>query len=66
MFPVDAQSTGRKLDQKYVESPARWEPMYEITQIKGDGEAHAFLSPDDAFADCETGDAGRRCQKAPA
>jgi len=58
MFPVDAQYTGRKLDKKYVESRARWEPMYELTQIKGDGEAHPFLSPDDAFADYETWDAG--------
>jgi hypothetical protein len=58
MFPVDAQYTGRKLDRGYVESRARWEPMYEITQIKGDGEAHPFLSPDDAFADYETWDAG--------
>ncbi len=58
MFPVDKQYTGRKLDRKYVESRARWEPMYEITQIKGDGEAHSFLSPDDAFADYETWDAG--------
>ncbi len=58
MFPVDAQYTGRKLDEHYVESRARWEPMYEITQIKGDGEAHPFLSPDDAFADYETWDAG--------
>jgi hypothetical protein len=30
----------------------------QITQIKGDGEAHPLLSPDDAFADYETGDAG--------
>ena len=58
MFPVDAQYTGRKLDKTCVESRARWEPMYEITQIKGDGEAHAFLSPDDAFADYETWDLG--------
>jgi hypothetical protein len=58
MFPVDKQYTGRKLDRKYVELRARWEPMYEITQIKGDGEAHPFLSPDDAFADYETWDAG--------
>ena len=58
MFPVDKQYTGRKLDRKYVESRARWEPMYEITQIKGDGEAHPLLSPDDAFADYETWDAG--------
>jgi len=58
MFPVDKQYTGRKLDANYVEKRARWEPMYEITQIKGDGEAHPFLSPDDAFADYETWDAG--------
>jgi hypothetical protein len=58
MFPVDAQYTGRKLDAFYVEQRAKWEPMYEITQIKGDGEAHPLLSPDDAFADYETWDAG--------
>jgi len=58
MFPVDAQFTGRKIDKTYVEKRARWEPMYEITQIKGDGEAHPFLSPDDAFADYETWDSG--------
>ena len=58
MFPVDAQYTGRKLDTFYIEQRARWEPMYEITQIKGDGEAHPFLSPDDAFADYETWDVG--------
>ena len=58
MFPVDAQYTGRKLDAEYVGKRARWEPMYEITQIKGDGEAHPLLSPDDAFADYETWDVG--------
>jgi hypothetical protein len=58
MFPVDAQYTGRKIDQNYVEKRARWEPMYEVTQIKGDGETHPLLSPDDAFADYETWDAG--------
>ena len=58
MFPVDAQYTGRKLDKRYVERRARREPLYEATQIKGDGEAHPFLSPDDEFADYETWDAG--------
>jgi hypothetical protein len=58
MFPVDAQYTGRKIDANYVRLRAKWEPMYEITQIKGDGEAHPFLSPDDAFADYETWDVG--------
>ena len=58
MFPVDKQYTGRKIDKNYVESRARWEPMYEITQIKGDGEAHPLLSPNDEFADYETWDDG--------
>jgi hypothetical protein len=58
MFPVDAQYTGRKLDAAYVEARAKWEPMYEVTQIKGDGETHPFLSPNDEFADYETWDAG--------
>ncbi len=58
MFPVDAQYTGKKIDAEYVRLRAKWEPMYEITQIKGDGEAHPFLSPDDAFADYETWDVG--------
>jgi hypothetical protein len=58
MFPLDAQYTGRKLDEAYVTQRARWERMYEVTQIKGDGEAHPLLSPDDTFADYETWDAG--------
>jgi len=58
MFPVDAQYTGRNIDATYVEKRARWEPMYEATQIKGDGEAHPFLSPNDEFADYETWDVG--------
>jgi hypothetical protein len=58
MFPVEAQYTGRKLDGKYVQDRIRWEPLYEITQIKGDGEAHPFLSPTDEFANYETWDFG--------
>jgi len=42
------------LTDAYVKNRARWEPIYEVTQIKGDGEAHPLLSPDDAFADFET------------
>ena len=58
VFPVDAQYTGKAIDQNYVELRAKWEPMYEVTQIKGDGETHPLLSPDDAFADYETWDVG--------
>ena len=58
MFPVDKTYHGNKVDQNYVEQRARWEPLYEMTQMKGDGEAHPFLSPNDEFADYETWDKG--------
>lgn len=58
MFPMDAQYTGRAIDKFYVEQRAKWERMYEVTQIKGDGETHPFLSPDDEFADYGTWDVG--------
>jgi hypothetical protein len=54
MFPVVDSFSGRKINKKYAQTRARWEPLYEVTQIKGDGEAHPFLSPDDKFADYET------------
>ena len=46
------------IDAAYAERRMRWEPLYEVTQIKGDGEAHPMLSPDDAFADYGTWDVG--------
>jgi hypothetical protein len=58
MFPTEQQFTGRAVDDQYVRLRARWEPLYEITQIKGDGEAHPRLSPDDEFADYENWDVG--------
>jgi hypothetical protein len=58
MFPLEAQYDGKKLDETYVTERAKWEPAYEITQIKGDGETHPFLSPDDEFADYENWDVG--------
>ena len=49
---------GKPIDREYAERRARWEPLYEVTQIKGDGEAHPFLSPNDEFADYGTWDMG--------
>ena len=48
----------KPLDAAYAERRMKWEPIYEVTQIKGDGEAHPLLSPNDEFADFETWDNG--------
>ena len=64
MFP-ESEAFGRALDEDYVETRARWEPLYEVTQIKGDGEAHPFLSPNDEFADYGTWDIGNLNLSAP-
>ena len=58
MFPIVDSFTGRALDRAYCEERIKREPLYEITQIKGDGETHPFLSPTDEFADYETWDQG--------
>ena len=50
--------SGEKLNKAYAESRMRWEPLIEVTQAKGDGETHPFLSTDDEFADFETWDFG--------
>lgn len=58
MFPTEGTYAGGTVDAEYVEKRAKWEPHYEITQIKGDGEAHPVLSPEDEFADYENWDVG--------
>ncbi len=52
----DVTFTKKPLDRDYAERRQKWEPLYEITQMKGDGEAHPKLSPNDEFADFETWD----------
>jgi hypothetical protein len=49
---------GKKIDREYAELRMRFEQIYEVTQMKGDGEAHPFMSPDDEFADYENWDVG--------
>lgn len=57
MFDTETYSGG-PLTEEYAKRRSKYEPLYEVTQQKGDGEAHPFLSPDDSFADFETVDAG--------
>jgi len=47
---------GKPMTRDYAERRARWEPLMEATQEKGDGESHPALSPDDEFADFENWD----------
>jgi hypothetical protein len=59
MFPVETNpATGKPLTDAYAETRAKWEPLYEVTQIKGDGETHPYLSPNDEFADYEPWEKG--------
>jgi hypothetical protein len=58
MFPIIESFTGKPIDREYAETRAQRERIYEVTQIKGDGEAHPFLSPNDEFANYERWDKG--------
>ena len=53
MFPL-VDSDGRGVNPEYAKLRMRWEPVVEMTQIKGDSETHPRLSPNDEFADYET------------
>jgi len=48
--------SGGPLDASYAQRRSQWEPIAEVTQIKGDSETHPILSPDDEFADFERWD----------
>jgi len=58
MMFADVTLDGRPYDADYLQRRSRWEPLYEVTQTKGDSETHPLLSPEDEFADYETWDVG--------
>ncbi len=58
MFDDVTFTTKKPLSSDYAERRSQWEPLYEVTQMKGDSEAHPLLSPDDEFADFSTWDKG--------
>jgi hypothetical protein len=53
MFDDVTLTSKKPLDRDYAERRRRWEPLYEVTQMKGDGETHPLLSTRDEFADFE-------------
>jgi hypothetical protein len=58
MFDDVTLTSKKPIDRDYAKRRMMWEPLYEMTQIKGDGEAHPALSPNDEFADFYTWDTG--------
>ena len=58
MFPLVDSFSGQPVDKGYATESSRWERLYEVTQTKGTGEAHPYLSPNDEFADFELWDKG--------
>jgi hypothetical protein len=57
--------SGKRINRAYAEARIRWEPIIEVTQIKGDGETHPLLSTEDEFADYENWDVTNLAGSAP-
>ena len=53
---AEKTAAGKTMTLEYAKERIRWEPIIEVTQMKGDGETHPLLSPEDEFADYETWD----------
>ena len=58
MFDDVTLTAKKPLDRDYAQRRTKWEPLYEVTQGKGTGEAHPQLSPTDEFANFELWDRG--------
>lgn len=55
MFP-DVDSYGDALDADYAATRAKWEPLIEMMQVKGNSEVHRSFWTADEFADFENAD----------
>ncbi len=49
----DTSLRGDPIDVDYAQRRIKWEPIVEVTQIKGDSETRSDFSPHDEFADFE-------------
>ena len=49
---------GSPMTRAYAEARQKWEPVFELTQIKGQSESHPSLSPNDEFASWDLWDRG--------
>ncbi len=54
----EQQFDGSPMTAEWAQMRANYEPLYELTQIKGQSESHPSLSPNDEFADWDLWDRG--------
>jgi hypothetical protein len=54
----EQQFDGSPMTKEWATTRAHYEPLYELTQIKGQSESHPLLSPDDEFASWDLRDRG--------
>ena len=52
----DTTLRGEPISADYARRRIKWEPIVEVTQIKGDSETRSDFSPEDEFADFENYD----------
>jgi hypothetical protein len=60
----EKQFDGSPMTREWAEMRVKYEPLYEVTQMKGQSESHPSLSPNDEFASWDLWDRGNLILKA--